>query len=139
MSQHWQATITLTLNIEAGDELDRDALDQLTRQLHRELLELDVEAVDFIQEGTPPKGTKTSDAVTIGALAVAVLPTLLPKVIEFLQTWSLRGEGRKVKVKSQVGDRSIEVEYTHEAMSLDDLKNLVDTLTGTLTDSDTRE
>ncbi len=135
MSPEQEALTHLTLKLEAGDELDRDALDRLTRQLRREMLDLEVESVDFIQEDKLPEGAKTAEAVTLGALAIAVLPSFLPKLIEFLQSWSLRAEGRKVKVKSQVGDRSIELEYAPESMSQQELKTLVENLTSALSDS----
>jgi hypothetical protein len=114
------------------EEMDLERLDRVTRQLRGELLDLDVEAVDFVQEEKLPEGTKAADAVTLGALAVTVLPNFLPRLVEFLQAWTLRGEGRKVKVKSQVGDRSIELEYTPEALSQGELKTLLETLTSAL-------
>lgn len=128
----------LRLQISAG-EMDPERLDLLTRQLRQELLDLEVESVDFIQEDQLPEGAKAADVVTLGALAVAVLPNFLPKVIEFLQSWSLRSEGRKVKVKSQVGDRAIELEYTPDAMSQQELKTLVETLTSALAGSQAGE
>jgi hypothetical protein len=124
----------LTLQIQSED-FDPERLDLLTRQLRAELLDLEVESADFIQKGQLPEGVKAMDAVTLGALAVAVLPGFLPKLVDYLQSWTLRGEGRKIKVKSQVGDRSIELEYSPEAMSQKELKTLVETLTNTLTGS----
>ena len=120
-----------TLQIQSEDS-DPERLDLLTRQLRAELLDLDVESADFIQKNQLPEGAKAVDAVTLGALAVAVLPGFLPKLVDYLQSWTLRGEGRKIKVKSQVGDRSIKLEYSPEAMSQQELKTLVETLTNTL-------
>jgi hypothetical protein len=134
MSQDLEAPANLILNVGAGYDMDRDALDSLTRQLRSELLDLEVESGELIHEGEPPEGAKSADAVTLGELAVAVLPNFLPKLVEYLQSWSLRAEGRKVKVKTQVGDRSIELEYTPEALSLHELQKLVETLTGALKD-----
>jgi hypothetical protein len=93
-----------------GEEMDLERLDRMTRQLRGELLDLDAEAVDFVQEEEMPERTKAADAMTLGALAVTVLPNFLPRVVEYLQAWTLRGEGPNLKVKSQVGDRSIELE-----------------------------
>ncbi|HZD56073.1 MAG TPA: hypothetical protein VE136_05085 [Anaerolineales bacterium] len=115
-----------------GEEIDPERLDRLTRQLRSELLDLEVESVDFVQGDQLPEGVKGADAITLGALAVAVLPTFLPKLVEYLQSWTLRGEGRRVKIKSQVGDRSIELEYMPQAMSQQELKTLVETLTHAL-------
>jgi hypothetical protein len=128
----------LTLQINAG-EIDPERLDRLTRQLRGELLELEVASVDFVREDQLPEGAKAADAVTLGTLAVVILPSFLPKLIDYLQSWSLRGEGRKVKVKTQVGDRSIEVEYNPNTMSHQELKTLVETLTGVLADDQVGE
>jgi hypothetical protein len=138
MTQDKSSPTYLTLQIDAG-EIDPERLDRLTRQLRSELLNLEVETVDFVQEDQLPEGAKAADAITLGALAVAVLPNFLPKLVEFLQSWTLRGEGCKVKVKSQVGDRSIELEYMPKAMSQAELKTLVETLTNTLTENHTGE
>ncbi len=134
MAQHKALPTQLTLQIQSEDN-DPERLDLLTRQLRGELLDLEVESADFIQKDQLPEGVKAVDAVTLGALAVAVLPSFLPKLVDYLQSWTLRGEGRKVKVKSQVGDRSIELEYSPEAMSQQELKTLVETLTNALTGS----
>ena len=122
-----------------GEEIDPERLDRLTRQLRSELLDLEVESADFVQEDQLPEGAKAAEAITLGALAVAVLPNFLPKLVEYLQSWALRGEGRKIKVKSQVGDRSIELEYMPQAMSQEELKTLVETLTDALTEKQAEE
>jgi hypothetical protein len=109
-----------------------EEVDQMTRQLRSELMELEVESVDLVRAKEIPKGAKAGDVLEMGTLAVAVLPVFIPKIIEYLQSWSLRAESRKVSVKAQVGDRSIEIEYSPAALSPDGLKNLVETLTGAL-------
>lgn len=134
MTQHQLSIAHLILQINP-DETDPERVDSVTRQLRNELLDLDVESVDFVREDSLPEGAKGAEAITLGALAVAVLPSFLPKLIDYLQSWSLRAEGRKVKVKTQVGDRTIELEYAPDTMSQQELKTLVETLMGTLTKS----
>jgi hypothetical protein len=48
--------------------------------------------------------------VTVGAIAIAVLPTMLPKVLEFLQSWSLQGKGRTIKFKGKIASQQIDFE-----------------------------
>jgi len=119
--------VNITLHIDAGPEALPDDVDTMTRRLREELNDLDLESVALVR-GDAPAGTKSGDAVTLGALAITLLPSLLPKLIEFIQAWSLRGQNRTVKIKANVGDRSIELEYaagTSEAA----LEGLIDTLT----------
>ncbi len=52
----------------------------------------------------------------------------IPKLIECIQNWVTRREGRTIKIKTQVGERSLEVEYSPTAMSQAELKGLVNTL-----------
>lgn len=123
--------MNLTLHIDAGRDALPEDLDVLTRRLREELGDLDLDSVSLVKEGAAPSGAKSADAVTLGALAITLLPSVLPKLVEFLQAWSLRGQNRTVKIKANVGDRSIELEYsagTSEAA----LKGLIDTLTSKL-------
>lgn len=123
--------MNLTLHIDAGREALPDDVDVMTRRLRDELGDLDLQSVSLVKEGAAPSGTKSADAVTLGALAITLLPSVLPKLVEFLQAWSLRGQNRTVKIKANVGDRSIELEYS-AGMSEAALKGLIDTLTSKL-------
>jgi hypothetical protein len=122
----------LILHIGAGEDADSGELDLLTRQLRIELLELQVESVDLVTSGKAPGGAKSAEAATLGALAVVVLPAVLPRLVEFLQGWTLRAEGRTVKIKTQVADRSIEVEFSPRTSSAKEMIRLVRTLTAAL-------
>ena len=123
--------MNLTLQIDAGRDALADDLDALTRRLRDELGDLDLQSVSLVKEGAAPSGAKSAEAVTLGALAVTLLPSVLPKLVEFLQAWSLRGQNRTVKIKANVGDRSVELEYsagTSEAA----LRGLIDAVTANL-------
>ncbi len=71
------------------------------------------------------------EAVTAGAIAIAVLPTFLPKLVEFIQAWALRGQGRTVKFKGKVAGQEVEFEGSAE-----DLKPLLATLSALPTQYD---
>ena len=73
-------------------------IDQMTRQLLSELREMDVESAELTKGGIAPKGSK-GDLMTIGSIAVAVLPAFLPNVVSLVQDWVERGQGRTVKFK----------------------------------------
>lgn len=98
-------------------------VDQMTRYLFAELRKMDIESVSFIKSEDAPLGTKSADPVTIGALAIAVLPSVLPKVVEAIQAWALRGQGKTVKFKGKVNGQMIEFEG-----SGDELEKLINRL-----------
>ncbi len=127
MSPNIQA-VTLTLHVDTGAGAHPDELDRATRQLRDEIRELNVESVELVKHSTIPKGAKSAEAATVGALAVTTVPIVLPKLIECIQNWVTRREGRTIKIKTQVGERSLEVEYSPTAMSQAELKGLVNTL-----------
>jgi hypothetical protein len=116
-------TFSFTVQI-ALDDSDPEELDGLARQLVNELSEQPVESVDLARSGPAPIGTKSADAITLGAVAVAVLPSVLPKLVEFCQAWALRGQGRTVKFKGKVGGQDIEFEGKAE-----DLQRVLSMLT----------
>jgi len=104
-----QKTFQMMVQIDLDDS-DDERLDSLARQLAGELSEQDVESVELARAGAAPKGTKSAEAVTLGAVALTVLPALLPKIVEFCQAWALRGQGRTVKFKGKIGGQDIEFE-----------------------------
>jgi hypothetical protein len=126
---------TITVVLDAGRDALAEDLDALTRQLRNEIEELGVESVRLATSPQAPAGTKSMEAVTIGALAVTVLPAALPRLIEFLQAWTLRGKDQTVKIKAVVGDRSVDVEYPAGA-SETVVKELIQRMTDTLSPPD---
>jgi len=114
----------VVLTVQVGlDDGDAEELDHLTRQLLGELREQEVESADLVVSGTAAAGTKAADPVTIGAIALAVIPTVAPKIVEFLQQWSLRRSGRTVKFKGRLGGEEVEFEGSQE-----DLQRILATL-----------
>jgi hypothetical protein len=87
------------IEVSAADATEEE-IDRLTRQLLSELRELDVESVELTKGGPAPEGSK-GDPVTIGSIAVEVLPVAIPSVIGLVQAWALRGQGRTVKFKGK--------------------------------------
>ena len=87
------------IEVSATDATDEE-LDRMTRQLLSELRELDVETVELEKGGIAPDGSK-GDPITIGIIAMEVLPVAIPSVIALIQAWVMRGQGRTVKFKSK--------------------------------------
>lgn len=120
--------MVLYLSLSAG-EADPERLEELTRLMIGELCELGVDSAESraegLIEGEPQTGAK-GDPLTIGAILLVALPALLPNLVAFLQTWSLRGENRKVRIKTPAG---VEVEFSPEKrLSQAELLALVETL-----------
>lgn len=89
--------IEFEIEILVNDTTQED-LDKLTRNLLKELRETDVESANLVSIGAAPEGSK-GDPVTIGTLALEVLPVAIPSVIALVQAWVMRGQGRTVKFK----------------------------------------
>lgn len=123
---------SLTILVDAGSDALAEDLDALTRRLRNEIQEFGVESVSLHTADTAPSGTKSVEAVTLGALAVTILPQVLPRLIEFLQAYSLRSKDRTVKIKASVGDRSVDIEYP-EGASEAAVQELIQKMTDTLT------
>jgi len=125
-------TASLLLQVDAGSGASPDEQDELARQLLTELGDLDVQAGLYHPGSALPPGAKAGEATLFGSLAVSVLPAFLPKLVEFLQNWVQRGDRRVVKIKTQIGDRSLELEYAPATMSNQELKKLVTLLNSSL-------
>jgi hypothetical protein len=133
MVEAQQGLMQFNLTIEAGADAPDDLIDELRRQVFAELSELGVEAISLSIGEPAPEGAKSAEAFASGELAVAVSPSFLPRLVAYLQSWALRGESRKVHVQSLVGDRSVEIESSPSAISTQDLKSHLASLTEALT------
>jgi len=102
--------VELNLEIIASDATDEE-LDRATRQLLSELRELDIESAELAKGDPAPEGSK-GDPITIGNIALEVLPVAIPSVIAFVQAWVMRGQGRTVKFKG----KGIEFEGSSEEL-----------------------
>ena len=89
--------VEFEIQISVPDATDEE-LDRLTRQLLVEIKEAEVDSAELGKNSVIPAGTK-GDPITIGTILLASLPAALPKVIEMVQAWSLRGSNRTVKFK----------------------------------------
>lgn len=91
--------IQFEIEVSARDTSEGD-LDQMTRNLLNELRGSDALSADLVSSGVAPQGTK-GDLVTVGMLALEVLPAAAPGLIAMVQAWVMRGQGRTVKFKGK--------------------------------------
>lgn len=98
------------LQVSIADATDEE-LDRFTRQLLSEIRELDVETAELTHGDAAPQGSK-GDPITLGSIALVVLPAALPKVFDLVQGWASRGQGRTIKFKG----KGIEFEGTPEEL-----------------------
>jgi hypothetical protein len=100
--------LAVRVEIASHGDVDDARLEELTASLRRELSELDVDAVERVEEGAAPEGAKVGDVLALGALVVKVARSAasMAGVVRALQDWAARG-GRTVKL--DVGGDTIEV------------------------------
>jgi hypothetical protein len=99
----------LLINIKFA-EATADELDALTRSLGQELDTLGISEPIPIESPAAPAGSK-GDPVTLGALAIAVLPVALPKIFDFLRSWVEREpKQRAIRVSLTSGKRQVSIE-----------------------------
>jgi hypothetical protein len=91
--------VEFNIEVSAQDTSVED-IDWMTRQLLAELRELDIESVELTKGGIVPAGSK-GDPITIGSIAIQVLPAVLPSIIGLVESWTSRGQGRTVKFKAK--------------------------------------
>jgi hypothetical protein len=82
--------------LEPDPQTDPEAGERLFRQLRADLRELDVESVSEVLATPAPANAKAGDAVTVGAVIVALSASggVFTSVIVALQDWLGRHSGR---------------------------------------------
>ncbi len=116
--------IALTLQIGLGDNVDEDRLSQASFLLMKRLKSEELVESAGPAQGEVAEGAK-GDPVTLGTLAITVLPVLLPKLVEFLVEWVKGKSGRSIKFHGVVNGQTIDFEGTQP-----DLAKLIAVLQG---------
>jgi len=97
------------LGIQVGElDADPDEVAEATLQLRRELLDLDVGAVEVPRAGQAPPGTRGVGPAALGGLVVSMAkPELLGAVIAAVRSWLSRSQRRSIKLA--LGDDVLEL------------------------------
>lgn len=99
--------VELTVGIGLGQEADAAELDEATRDLRRELLDLDVEDVQRPDAGPPPAGARAVEVALLGTLLVSAGQHAVGAVVDVLAGWLSRRPQRSLKLR--IGDDEIEL------------------------------
>jgi hypothetical protein len=98
----------LTVQVAVGPDSDAEEVAQATSQLRRELLDLDVDAVEVPGVGEPPPGSRAVDVAALGALVVNLADSqLLAAVVTAIRSW-LAGSPRR-SIKLELGGDALEL------------------------------
>jgi len=121
----------LLLKFGSSQAIEDAELDRLARRFN---LELQNENIDSeLALATTPEETKSAIGAAIGALAVKIVPNVLPLLIERIRQFLARSPNQTVKVKIQLGDRAVDIEYPGDKrLSTKDVSVLIEALTGSV-------
>jgi hypothetical protein len=95
------------VRIDGSSHLDVQELARLSRRLCDELLELNVEKVDYATAVAPP-GAKSGSAVSLGTIIVTLSDSVvLAALVGLLRGWVQQHSGRKLRVR--IGENELEI------------------------------
>lgn len=108
--------VQVFLSIAYDPELDPEPADRMTRQLRSEIAELDIESIGPGPAGVAPDGAKGNDAVTLGAVVVALSASsgVVTTLIETLRDWLGRNSARH-RISVTIDGDSIDLERASAA------------------------
>jgi hypothetical protein len=90
----------LGVQLAVGPDDDTEEVAEATLQLRRELLDLDVEAVEVPRAGEPPPGTRAVELAALGALVVTFAESqLLTPVVAAVRSWLAGQPQRSIKLE----------------------------------------
>jgi len=91
---------TLGIRVTVGPGADAEDVAEATLRLRRELLDLDVEAVELVPAGEPPPGSRAVDLAALGALVVTVAQSqLLASVVAAVRSWLAGSRRRSIRLE----------------------------------------
>lgn len=93
----------------------RDDLEKDTLMLKKEIEELGVEEISVVKEdGASPSGGM-GDSITLGMLAIAIVPNLLVALVAFLKDWNLRHQNQHYSIRLKKGDVEFDIQFPRDA------------------------
>jgi hypothetical protein len=91
---------TLGIQVAVGPDADPEEVAEATLQLRRELLDLDVEAVELPRAGEAPPGTRAVELAALGALLVTISQSeLFTPVVAAVRSWLAGSPQRSIKLE----------------------------------------
>jgi hypothetical protein len=92
--------VTLGIRVVVGPDAEAEEVAEATLQLRRELLDLDVDAVEVPRAGDAPPGTRVVELAALGALLVtAAQSQLLGSVVAAVRSWVAGSPKRSIKLE----------------------------------------
>jgi len=92
--------LAIWLQVESDIGVDDEELAQLTMRLRRELLDLDVDAVEGVAGVAAPTGAKGPTGESLGTLIVTLSNSaVLAALVGVLRSWVVRGRGRRITIR----------------------------------------
>ena len=91
----------MLLELDPGFETDAEQLDELTTQLRRALLDLEVESVDRVHHDQVPPGARGVDLIALGTLLVTLAGSegLLTELVAQVRSWLARTGQRSARLE----------------------------------------
>lgn len=112
---------TLGIRLAIGSGADAEEVGDATLQLRRELLDLDVDAVELPRAGEPPPGTRAVELASLGELVVTLAQSnLLTAIVAAVGAWLARS--RQPSIKLELGGDVLEL----ARLSSDEQRRLTD-------------
>jgi hypothetical protein len=91
---------TLGVRVVVGPDAEAEEVAEATLQLRRELLDLDVDAVEVPRAGDAPPGSRAVELAALGALLVTVARSqLFGPVVAVVRSWVAGSPQRSVKLE----------------------------------------
>jgi len=106
--------LNLTLQVFAPPDADDEEIFNRTRSLRNEIEELPIDEAQLVRTQAPA-GAKAGEAIMIGTMAIAALPTFLAPLIDLVRDWLSRPRNQDIHIKARLGDDEIEISYPSTA------------------------
>lgn len=123
--------LKLSLSL-AGEEFDNEELDRLTRQVLREIEDLDVEAPELVQgelpDGAKGVGVDVANIITLGLASAGALGGL----IGLIRSWLPRREGCTFTLKTEVEGQPLQLTLSAEESAPENMATFVNAVVAAL-------
>jgi hypothetical protein len=111
---------TIKLSVQFSEECDSEEFEAASRDLYRELLEIDLENVEYLAAQDIPSGAKAGDVVSWGTIILTLIASggVVTTLLSVLNTWLqghnnskilLESQGEKIEISGKLNKKKYEI------------------------------
>lgn len=115
-----EPTLEVRVNLLPNEDIPSTKFIDDTETIFRDIRTMPVESASLVKDSTVPAGTM-GEPLTLAAIAIILLPSVLPTLIEYLKILEERRNRKIIELEISKGDKKIKVRLDSGKQTIEEI------------------